>query len=86
MNDRAAERLAGAVLCLGIPDRAADGLGAPTRAALEALQPGGIILFEHNLGSRDETVALLEAVRTACADAPFVMVDHEGGRVARLRT
>ncbi len=76
------ERLAGAVLCVGVP-------AAPDSAALDALArlgPGGIILFDRNVSTAERTRAGLEIVIGACGClAPLVGVDQEGGRVARLR-
>jgi beta-N-acetylhexosaminidase len=57
------------------------------RAALEAGRRGGVILFKRNLPSlqaaRELTAAVLEAAPAELP--PFVSVDQEGGRVARLR-
>ncbi|MGP6157270.1 MAG: beta-N-acetylhexosaminidase [Vulcanimicrobiaceae bacterium] len=77
------QRLAGAVLCVGIP-------AAPDSAALETLgrlAPGGIILFDRNVTSAAQTRAGLEVVIAACGGTlpPLLAVDQEGGRVARLR-
>ena len=78
------ERLAGSVIVTGIPAAAAD---AETLDALRALGPGGIVLFDRNVSTLDETRALVDRVRDAVGgDAPaLVCVDQEGGRVARLR-
>ncbi len=77
------ERLAGAVLCVGVP-------GALDSAALDALarlRPGGIILFDRNVTTPAQTRAGLDAVIAACGGAlpPLIGVDQEGGRVVRLR-
>ncbi len=77
------ERLAGAVLCVGVP-------AAPDAAALDALArlgPGGIILFDRNVSTPARTRAGLETIAAACGGAlpPLFAVDQEGGRVARLR-
>jgi beta-N-acetylhexosaminidase len=81
------ERLAAAVLCVGFDGaRAAD---APLDR-LHELAPGGIILFDRNTGDLAQTRALVDDVSSAIEDAsgnrPFVAIDQEGGRVARLRT
>jgi len=49
------------------------------------VQPWGFILFGRNIVSPDQVRALVAALRvcTGRADAP-VLIDHEGGRVARL--
>ncbi len=48
--------------------------------------PAGFILFRRNCGSPDQLRQLVEALRDSVgrADAP-VLIDQEGGRVARLR-
>ena len=80
------ERLAAAVLCVGFDGaRAAD---APLDR-LHELAPGGIILFDRNTGDLAQTRALVDDASSAIEDAsgnrPFVAIDQEGGRVARLR-
>jgi beta-N-acetylhexosaminidase len=80
------ERLAAAVLCVGFNGaRAAD---APLDR-LRELAPGGIILFDRNTADVTQTRALVDDVASAIEDAsgtrPFVAIDQEGGRVARLR-
>ncbi|MCY4031598.1 MAG: beta-N-acetylhexosaminidase [Hyphomicrobiales bacterium] len=47
--------------------------------------PWGFILFQRNISTPDQTLRLVEALREAVGrDAP-VLIDQEGGRVARLR-
>ncbi|MBF0415671.1 MAG: beta-N-acetylhexosaminidase [Magnetococcales bacterium] len=48
-------------------------------------RPAGVILFARNLGSLDEVVELVRAVRAAGSPAPTLWLDQEGGRVQRLR-
>jgi len=57
-----------------------------TATALRTLDPLGVIVFARNIESPDQLAALTAAVRAALgrADAP-VLVDQEGGRVARLK-
>ena len=57
-----------------------------TADALSALDPLGVILFARNIEAPDQLAALTASVRAALgrADAP-VLVDQEGGRVARLK-
>ncbi len=57
------------------------------RRLLEALRPGGIVLFARNVTTPGDTSALVAAARTAAGgDTPaLVCVDQEGGRVVRLR-
>jgi beta-N-acetylhexosaminidase len=57
-----------------------------TEAALRTLDPLGVILFARNVEAPDQLAALTTAVRAALGrrNAP-VLVDQEGGRVARLK-
>lgn len=62
--------------------------GREPSPALDALvrdrAPGGLILFNYNLGSPDEIGALTAALQAASATPLFIAIDQEGGRVARL--
>ncbi|HEX3344296.1 MAG TPA: beta-N-acetylhexosaminidase [Polyangiaceae bacterium] len=54
--------------------------------ALRGRRRGGAILFKPNLGGGPEQVAgLARAIHAASPYTPFVGVDQEGGRVARLK-
>jgi beta-N-acetylhexosaminidase len=48
------------------------------------VQPWGFILFGRNIGSREQVRALVASLRETVGGAP-VLIDQEGGRVARLR-
>ena len=78
------EALAGAVLCVGLPQ--AD-LSAADGAELSVLAPGAVVLFARNVSTLEGTRALLANARAAIGgDAPALgCVDQEGGRVVRLR-
>ena len=65
------------------------GLAGPQLAPEEARllrhhAPVGVILFARNVDSPDQLRALIGDVRTELPDA-LLMVDQEGGRVARLK-
>lgn len=47
--------------------------------------PFGVILFARHLKSREQTKALVEAIRKASPHDVRIAVDQEGGRVSRLR-
>lgn len=81
MNDVA--RLAGEVLCVGIP---APSLDERTRDEIARLGPGAFVLFARNVSTVGGTRDLVRALRAAGGGtAPaLVCVDQEGGRVARL--
>ncbi len=68
-----------------ITDVAGIRITAPERSFLRAFDPLGIILFRRNIGDPVQVGDLVASFRDIVgrADAP-VMVDQEGGRVARL--
>ena len=58
----------------------------PDEASLfERLAPAGVILFGRNIVDRRQLASLMEALRAVLLPDAVVMVDQEGGRVARLR-
>lgn len=60
-------------------------LDADTRALIEEVQPGGIIIFGRNVAGPEQLSALLDGVRQLLAVPPLVGIDQEGGLVDRLR-
>src|SRR4051794_3300805 len=60
-------------------------LGADERAFIRDQRPWGFILFKRNIDSPTQVASLVRELREAVgeADAP-VLIDQEGGRVARL--
>jgi beta-N-acetylhexosaminidase len=59
---------------------------APEEAALlRAHPPAGIILFARNIGTPARLARLVADVRAVLPSGAVLMVDQEGGRVARLR-
>jgi len=60
-------------------------LGADERAFIRAERPWGFILFKRNIDTPVQVATLVRELREAAgeADAP-VLIDQEGGRVARL--
>ena len=59
-------------------------LDGSTRATLEELRVGGVILFKRNVESPKQIRALTKALH-ALPSRPLISIDQEGGRVARLR-
>ncbi len=61
-------------------------LGADERKFFAEVQPWGFILFARNIADRDQIRALVNSLRETVGDetAP-VLIDQEGGRVARLK-
>lgn len=70
----------GALLAVGVPGPDID---AATRAELEDLQPGCIVLFRRNVVDPPQLRDLTGALH-GLASRPLVAIDQEGGRVARL--
>ncbi len=54
-------------------------------ALLRALPPAGVILFARNIEEPRQLAALTGALRRVLPDGAVLMIDQEGGRVARLR-
>jgi len=66
------------------------GIAGPDLAATEAAlfrahPPAGVILFRRNIVDPPQLAALVAALRRALPPDAVLMVDQEGGRVARLR-
>lgn len=60
-------------------------LSAAEAALFAATPPAGVILFARNLRSPAGLAALVAALRAVLPPGAVLMVDQEGGRVARLR-
>ncbi|HEY0376048.1 MAG TPA: glycoside hydrolase family 3 N-terminal domain-containing protein [Pyrinomonadaceae bacterium] len=76
------KRKAGRVLFIGLPGTR---LTRRTRALLDEVQPGGVVLFGRNVES-PEQVALLNAQLRDAVDHPVLIgIDQEGGLVDRFR-
>ncbi len=75
---------------MSIPRAAIIGIAGTTLSAEEAAlfrshRPLGAILFRRNVESPAQLAALCAALREQLGDATPILVDQEGGRVARLR-
>jgi beta-N-acetylhexosaminidase len=66
---------------VGIPGRDLD---AATAARLSRFQPGGVVLFQRNVKSAEQLLALVCELRRVLPRAVLAL-DGEGGRVDRLR-
>lgn len=58
---------------------------AEEAALFRAFPPAGVILFSRNIQDPDQLAGLIAALRLVLPDHADLMVDQEGGRVARLR-
>ncbi len=54
-------------------------------ALLRQHRPAGVILFRRNVRAPDQLMILTAELRAALPDDAVIMIDQEGGRVARLR-
>jgi len=65
---------------------AGETLEADERALFRAAQPAGYILFRRNIADRDQLRRLTDDLRSLAgrADLP-ILIDQEGGRVARMQ-
>src|ERR1051325_9056815 len=76
------EQQVGQFLIIGLPGTKLD---AETRALIEEVKPGGIIIFGRNVAGPEQLRGLLDAVREVLPTEPLFGVDQEGGLVDRLR-
>ncbi|MHC1479514.1 beta-N-acetylhexosaminidase [Frateuria aurantia] len=60
-------------------------LAAAERPWLKAHGVSGVILFARNFASREQLMALVEAIRAEAGEEVLIAVDQEGGRVQRFR-
>src|SRR5215211_7236246 len=76
------EQQIGQFLFIGLPGTELD---AETRALIEEVRPGGIIIFGRNVAGPEQLRSLLDEVREIIPTPPLFGVDQEGGLVDRLR-
>jgi beta-N-acetylhexosaminidase len=76
------KRKAGRVLFVGLPGTRLD---ARTRALLNEVQPGGVVLFGRNVESAEQVALLNAQIRDAVDHPVLIGVDQEGGLVDRFR-
>lgn len=68
-------------LWIGIPGPTIDD---KTRATLEEVRPGGIVLFRRNVASLEGVRSLVQSLHELLGPDLVVSVDHEGGLVTRF--
>jgi len=76
------EQQIGQFLFIGLPGTELD---AETRALIDEVKPGGIIIFGRNVAGPEQLRTLLDGVREMLPTPPLVGIDQEGGLVDRLR-
>ena len=65
---------------------AATSLSAEEKSFFRDVQPWGFILFARNISDASQVIALVQELRDTVGDAKApVLIDQEGGRVARLK-
>src|SRR5215468_10505598 len=76
------EQQIGQFLFIGLPGTQLD---AESRALVEYVKPGGVIIFGRNVDSPEQLRSLLDDVSERLATPPLFGIDQEGGLVDRLR-
>ena len=76
------EQKIGQLFIVGFQGTEPDG---ETRALLEAIRPGGFLLYQRNIESFDQIYDLTSRLREMSAIHPLLAIDHEGGRVDRMK-
>ena len=60
-------------------------LDRETRILIETIQPGGFLLFQRNIENFDQIYNLTSRLRDMTGTPGLLAIDHEGGRVDRLK-
>src|SRR5438132_3444866 len=76
------EQQIGQFLFIGLPGTDLD---EETRALIQEINPGGVIIFGRNVESPEQLRGLLDGVREISSVEPLFGIDQEGGLVDRLR-
>src|SRR3982750_1200772 len=76
------EQQIGQIFYIGLPGTELDD---ETRALVEHIQPGGVIIFGRNVAEAGQLRTLLDGVRQHVPVEPLCGIDQEGGLVDRLR-
>jgi beta-N-acetylhexosaminidase len=76
------EKQIGQLFYIGLPGTKLD---PETRALIEEIQPGGIIIFGRNVESPQQLRRMLDVISSLVEIPPLFGIDQEGGLVDRLR-
>src|SRR5262245_32225469 len=76
------EQKVGQLFILGFQGTEPD---AETRALLDFIRPAGFVFYQRNIEGFDQIHELTERLREASAIPLLLAIDHEGGRVDRLK-
>jgi len=72
----------GQIFCVGFNGYT---LTKEIKSFIRTVQPGGIILFECNIKSKNQVQELIKDINKTVDIKPFIAIDQEGGSVERLR-
>lgn len=81
-NHLTLEDKVGQLFFLGFQGYAPD---SESRALLDVVRPGGFCLFQRNIESFDQIYELTTRLRDISSVPSLIAIDHEGGRVDRLK-
>jgi len=76
------EEKVGQLFCLGFQGYEPDN---ETRDVFDVVRPGGFLLFQRNIEGFDQVYELNSRLHEMLSIRPFLAIDHEGGRVDRLK-
>lgn len=76
------EQQIGQLFYIGLPGTELDD---ETRALIEHINPGGVIIFGRNVATPEQLRSLLDGIRKLVPIEPLFGIDQEGGLVDRLR-
>ncbi len=76
------EQQIGQFFFIGLPGPELD---HETRALIDEVKPGGVIIFGRNVATPEQLRSLLDGVRAMLPVEPLIGIDQEGGLVDRLR-
>jgi len=76
------EEKVGQLFCLGFQGYEPDN---ETRDVFDVVRPGGFLLFQRNIENFDQVYEVNSRLREMFSIQPFIAIDHEGGRVDRLK-
>src|SRR5919108_2055168 len=60
-------------------------LDRETRFLIDVIRPGGFLVFQRNIENFDQIYELTNKLRDISSTPAFLAIDHEGGRVDRLK-
>ena len=83
LSDMTMEQKVGQLLFYGFPGTT---LSPRLKSLLQRYEPGGLIVFSHNIQSAWQVAHLLHGAQKLSSTPLWVVVDQEGGDVSRIKT